>query len=353
MAKHYEYVANLHVHTTFSDGTGSMEEVIQAAQRAGLDALLINDHDTLAARDAGYEGYHKDLLVLVGVELSGPHNHYLAYGLEQCPEYSWQAPQEFIDRVQSEGGIGFLAHPFETGSPMNEGGHAYTWDDWTVEGFDGLCIWNHTSCWKSKIKNWPTGFYHYFLNYRTLNGPDRLALGKWDELAGRRRIAAVGGSDAHAFKAPIAGGLELTIFPYEHSFRAINTHLLLDQPLIGDLENDRAALLSALKSGSSFVAHDRIRPGRGFDFWLENRGHRRAGSGQEVVGVKGDDLCWTTPKGTRIRMIKDGREVDLVKVESGRQGVSSPGVYRLEAYWPVRFFGFRPWIFSNHIYIRP
>lgn len=353
MAKQYEYVANLHVHTTYSDGTGSMEEVIQAAQRAGLDALLINDHDTLAARGAGYEGYHQDLLVLVGTELSGPHNHYLVYGLEHSPEYSWRAPQEFINQIKGEGGIGFLAHPFETGSPLNEGGRAYTWDDWTVDGFDGICIWNYSSCWKSKVRNWPTAFYHYFLNYRTLDGPDRPTLGQWDQLAGKRRVAAVGGSDAHAFRATIPGGLAFTVFPYEQAFRAINTHVLLCQPLSGDLDRDRAELLGALKEGSSFVAHDRIRSSRGFDFWLENDGVRRAGSGQEIVGEKGDYLRWMAPKGASTRLIKDGLEIPVSRPASGRQQVLSPGAYRLEAYWPVRFFGLRPWIFSNHIYVRP
>ena len=352
MSKTYEYVTNLHVHTTFSDGTGSIEEVIQAAQKAGLDVLLINDHDTLGAKDAGYEGYHQELLVLVGTELSGPHNHYLAYGIDHCPDYSWRSPQDFIDRIRSEGGLGFLAHPFEKGSPLNEGGHAFTWDDWSVGGFDGICIWNYSSCWKAKVRDWPTGFYHYFLTYRTLSGPDREALAKWDELARTRRVAAVGGSDAHAFRAAIVGGLAFSVFPYEHSFRAINTHVLLNRPLSGDLHQDRAEVYRALKEGSSFVAHDRIRPSNGFDFWLENGSEKRAGSGQEVIWEKGDCLRWMTPSGALTRLIRDGGEVPVTNTDPGGYQVLSRGAYRLEAYWPVRFFGNRPWIFSNHIYVR-
>ncbi|MFH1091462.1 MAG: PHP domain-containing protein, partial [Pseudomonadota bacterium] len=140
-----EYVANLHVHTTYSDGSGSMDEVIAAARQAGLDVLLINDHDTLAARKNGYEGYHGRLLVLVGLELSGPHNHYLVYGVDSCPDYDWQKPQEFINRCKAAGGIGFLAHPFERGTPMLDNGQAFTWTDWSATGFNGLCIWNYSS----------------------------------------------------------------------------------------------------------------------------------------------------------------------------------------------------------------
>ncbi|MBW2092363.1 MAG: PHP domain-containing protein, partial [Deltaproteobacteria bacterium] len=146
---YYEYVANLHVHTTFSDGLGTIEEVISAAQKAGLDLLLINDHDTLAALEQGFEGYHGKVLVLVGLEFSGPHNHYLAYGLKEVPQHDWQIPQAFIEKTRSAGGIGFLAHPFEKGSPLSEGGKAFTWQDWSVNGFDGICLWNYSSIWKS------------------------------------------------------------------------------------------------------------------------------------------------------------------------------------------------------------
>ncbi|MDW8268737.1 MAG: PHP domain-containing protein, partial [Anaerolineae bacterium] len=39
--------ADLHLHTTFSDGVGTVEAVLEAARRAGLDIIAITDHDTL------------------------------------------------------------------------------------------------------------------------------------------------------------------------------------------------------------------------------------------------------------------------------------------------------------------
>src|SRR5579871_4815150 len=41
--------ADLHVHTTHSDGSCSPGEVVQAAANLGLSALAITDHDTLTA----------------------------------------------------------------------------------------------------------------------------------------------------------------------------------------------------------------------------------------------------------------------------------------------------------------
>ena len=39
--------ADLHLHTHFSDGTFSPEEVVSRGQRAGFAALALTDHDTV------------------------------------------------------------------------------------------------------------------------------------------------------------------------------------------------------------------------------------------------------------------------------------------------------------------
>jgi len=79
--------ADLHLHTSFSDGTFSPEEVVVHAQRYGFSALSLTDHDTVegcermsrACVAAGIE-------FLVGSELtaemSGHELHLLAYGLD-------------------------------------------------------------------------------------------------------------------------------------------------------------------------------------------------------------------------------------------------------------------------------
>jgi 3',5'-nucleoside bisphosphate phosphatase len=62
---------DLHTHSTASDGTLPPEEVIAAAQKCGLFALALTDHDTIdgvrAARDAGDRA---GIRVIAGVELS-------------------------------------------------------------------------------------------------------------------------------------------------------------------------------------------------------------------------------------------------------------------------------------------
>jgi hypothetical protein len=346
----YEYVANLHVHTRFSDGEGPVEEVIQAAREAGLDLLLINDHDTLQALP--YEGYHGQVLVLVGLEFSGPHNHYLAYGLNEAPAYDWRRPQEFVDQTRAAGGIGFIAHPFEKGSPLSEGGKAFTWEDWSVKHFSGLCLWNYSSAWKSQAVNLRTALWHYALRAWTLPGPDETTLAKWDELGRERPVAGIGGSDAHAFSYRL-GPLRFKIFPYGYLFRAVNTHVLLETPLARDVVRDRAAVYRALAQGRCFVAHDRLKSALGFDFRLENNNEGRAFQGDEVRLCDGDHLVWSLPVRAPARVLQNGREILSITARQGRLRVTQAGVYRLEAFWPTALFGHRPWIFSNAIYIRP
>jgi predicted metal-dependent phosphoesterase TrpH len=66
----HEFV-DLHTHSTASDGTLPPEQVIEAAERCGLAALALTDHDTIdgvrIARDAGER---LGIRVITGVELS-------------------------------------------------------------------------------------------------------------------------------------------------------------------------------------------------------------------------------------------------------------------------------------------
>jgi hypothetical protein len=62
--------ANLHLHTTFSDGELPPAEVVAAHAAAGFSTIALTDHDTLAGIDAlgGLEGH--GVAMISGVELS-------------------------------------------------------------------------------------------------------------------------------------------------------------------------------------------------------------------------------------------------------------------------------------------
>ena len=76
--------ADLHVHTTHSDGACSPCEVVVAAARVGLGALAITDHDTVSALPlARVEAAWWGIELIAGVELTcefeGRELHILAY----------------------------------------------------------------------------------------------------------------------------------------------------------------------------------------------------------------------------------------------------------------------------------
>ncbi len=76
--------ADLHLHTTHSDGTYTPAEVVDLARRSGLSAIAITDHDTLsgilAARAAAVGS---PVEVIVGIEITSDYQgrelHLLAF----------------------------------------------------------------------------------------------------------------------------------------------------------------------------------------------------------------------------------------------------------------------------------
>ena len=53
----HEYVVNLHMHTRYSDGHGSHQDIVNAAAQAGIDVVIVTDHNVLVK---GIDGYYGD-----------------------------------------------------------------------------------------------------------------------------------------------------------------------------------------------------------------------------------------------------------------------------------------------------
>lgn len=63
--------ADLHVHTNYSDGTHSIEEVIRLAKNRGIKVVAITDHDTLYHYDKVKKICEKNNIKTIrGVEMS-------------------------------------------------------------------------------------------------------------------------------------------------------------------------------------------------------------------------------------------------------------------------------------------
>lgn len=347
----YEYVGNLHIHSDYSDGSASIEKIAQAAKRARLDFVGLNDHYHLKPLRDGKEGWRDSVAVLIGCELNQRNNHYLAYNVTEEIPSDTENPQNVIDAVAKQGGLGFIAHPFEKGSPLHDGGHAFTWTRWDAEGYTGISIWNYSSSWKENARNvFAGGFYLY--NMRAANiDPGKDILAKWDELTKKRRVVAIGGSDNHGVKIRAVFGLVRgKVFGYRFAFTAVNTHLLLPEKLPSDFEAAKQTIYSALAEGRCFVACGLFEDPRGFRFQAETK-NGLAVMGEEVSLSNSPTLHVSVPSDGLITIIHGGR---VVKSGSGREltmAIDEPGAYRAEVRLPRAFGKSRAWIFSNPIYV--
>lgn len=110
---------DMHIHTTASDGTRTPLECVSLAAMAGLKAIAITDHDTMAGiREAGEAGELLGVSIIPGIEISsdylGKDVHVLGYFLrEDAPELleyqTWvrekrQARNEkIVEKLQNKG----------------------------------------------------------------------------------------------------------------------------------------------------------------------------------------------------------------------------------------------------------
>ena len=62
--------ADLHVHSNASDGTDPPAEVMRRSARAGLDAVALTDHDTVAGHAQARQALPGSLILVPGMELS-------------------------------------------------------------------------------------------------------------------------------------------------------------------------------------------------------------------------------------------------------------------------------------------
>ena len=352
----HEIVVNLHMHTRYSDGSGTHKDIAQAAMQTGLDAVIVTDHNTLVQ---GMEGYYRfgpsRILLLVGEEIHDQDrvpqkNHLLVFNANRDLASLADDPQTLINGVRDAGGICFIAHPKDPEAPaFNE--TDISWEDWTVQNYTGIELWNGLSELKTVVPTKLHGAFYAFFPKFIGHHPIPETVQRWDDLlASGRPVVAIGGSDAHALNLHM-GPIHRIIFPYEFHFKTINTHVLVPEPLTGDVPTDKKMIYEALAAGHCFVGYDLPAPTRGFTF--KAKGLERSVIMGEEISVKGGvTLQAHVPEPAEIRLLKDGKQIGIWKKNhASAYTATEPGVYRVEVY--RNYLGKkRGWIYSNPIYVR-
>ena len=330
--------------------------------RAGLDFIIYTDHNVAVDGLAGW--YHdpatgRAVLRLMGQEVNDKklvpeHSHLLCYFVTEELQEIAADPQRLIDTVLAQGGLCFLAHPLERPGYNGSRGvvEVYPWLHWDVTAFTGIELWNTMTDVKWQLRTIPRGLLGAYLPPWAVTAPFPETLAKWDDLlASGRKVVAIGSSDAHAMSFTLYKVLRRVVFPYEHLFRAVNTHLLLAEPLAADTGQARSQIYGALKQGHCFVGYDLVGSSRGFTFTAAS-GDQMVTMGDTLLLHSPATLVVDSPQPARLRLLKDGRPVTEVHGLELTWSTREPGVYRVEAY--RRFWGWqRGWVFTNPIYIEP
>ena len=329
---HEDVTGVIHIHTVYSDGGGTFEDVARVANQQKLNYLIVTDHNTLRPLREGKQGWYGMTLVCVGTELSTRGGHLLVLNVrEEITRH--QPTQAVIDEVNRQGGLSFIAHPYFK---------RRRWTDWTVHGVTGIEGYNvaHDSLDENRLRIalWSVAVPADPLFLSMLDRPyDPMA--KWDELLkAHGKVVGIGASDAHEIRI-----LGLKVAPYEIMFKLIRTHLLI--PAGASLSEP--TLYEALRLGHAYFSIDLVADATAFTFMADDT--------RRVLGIMGDEVTMTPhlqltavlPAAGELSLFKDGATVATSSGRVWQIPVTEPGTFRLEASRDGK-----PWIFSNPIYVR-
>lgn len=118
--------AELHNHSTESDGKLSIGELVSYAEEHSFEVLAITDHNTVSGQDKAVSAAKgKDLDILPGVEITTFYGHILVLGLRRMVDIAYldpSKPEELVRELKAAGAraVG-CAHPFCIGQPIMKG----------------------------------------------------------------------------------------------------------------------------------------------------------------------------------------------------------------------------------------
>ena len=350
-----ELLATIHIHSTYSDGSKTPKEITKIAAEAGVDIIMITDHNVYPI---GFEDYYtygnSKVMLLVGEEIHDQNrqpqkNHLLALGIDHDYSRLAEDPQNLIDQLNKADALSFIAHAYDPALPMI-GEADLSWVDWSIKDFTGLELWNNLSEFKIRAKKiWHPLFFAFFPKFMAYEAPIQIR-NIWDSFLQKgERMVAIAGVDAHQLSYHV-GPFTKEVFPYSYHFKTIRNHLLIPSELCGEIRKDRKVVVDAMRDGHLFIANDMVKPAKGFEFYLESAG-KNVIMGDSVPFESGQELTVRLPYPAKCRLIRDGGILDERKIESSHAWkIDKPGAYRLECY--RRYLGLkRGWIFSNPVYV--
>jgi|GEM_PF-234391 len=305
-----------HVHSDLShDSQLSLEEIAQAAKLAGLDFVVLTDHDTQLPHLRSIDG----VTLIPGAELSTRAGHLVVVGATELPSADVGEITSLYSAVGAAGGASMIAHPSDDG-----GG-----DVWRgpITGAHGLEIANFASSTSRRggllySGLWPTALlwpFHRDLALVQLYDRDEEALAIWD---GRADPSFVGvcAVDAHG------------VIDLRPSLEA--WALVLNDPLPAEPERRAADALRQIVEGRFHCRAATFGLGGSFEFYAVQSDGGRSKPGDPSPGFDLQRLEVEGPVAsagtTSISLRRDGEEVARTVGSRLTYADPKPGTYRVE-----------------------
>jgi hypothetical protein len=308
-----------HVHTTRSDGRGSPTDVARAARSAGLDFVVLTDHNPAELPTPARE---EGVLLVPGEESSTPFGHLADVGTRRTlnDQEKVSAP---VRAVLELGGLAVVAHPLHPQRGWTDVAQA--------RAASAVEVWSGDSAWGALRQRPLTRLLPALAT--ALVSPERAMVYALAEarpveewmlsLDGAEPKLALCGPDAHGYPG------------YATAFRWMSLHLTGVTALPEAPAEGAQTVVQEMRAGRFYCAVDALAPAAGFALFPADRRTFQVG---EVVEVR---LPPTHPSGARVRIHGPGRMVDAAHLKLEAPGqvlvevrVETPGLGIGDASWP-------------------
>ena len=324
-----------HIHSTLSDGSRTRSQIAQAAKRAGLQFIVMTDHNLTTLSAPTFE---HGVLVISGIEYSTWQGHLVVLGASRPFQYG-QLELDPVWRAQQLGGLAILAHPVLPELPWI--------DSEAAARAAGMELYSGDSLFREALHSPLTLFFPATGAYLTnpmhalmiLDRAQPKATRKLLEISAREPKLALCAHDAHGFP------------PYELQFRAFSVHLprtgTLKHGLSSDPNEAARAVIDGITRGDAYCAFDALAGTDGFAIEGLPAKSRRAAMGDRIT-VR---IPSSAPARSRVqlwggaRLEADGRTVVFEQA----------GPVQIEVWLaaPGKLFGstWKPWIIPSPIFV--
>lgn len=353
-----------HVHSTYSDGGGSIEEIAQSANKAGLDFVLITDHNDSRSRKEQKEKRYENTDVYIEMEASSTPGHTIVF-FSETPyaklddlAITYKSDDRLFLKEVDPDFFTIVAHPSNIKMPW-KGKEEYIQD--------GLEVFNLDSMWQRNVVD---SFPHFFgtafsyalnpyLGYsRVLDiyPPD---LDLWDRLNQKKwGHFATFGHDTHSL-VKLSDTIKFRWPSYLNNFRVASNVILLKEELKSDFISRKKQIYKALREGRLVINFQLYYPF--YNIWKIQCEHNAYYSGEHVKESSCKhvfELPEAFPYSADIKLNKNGRKIaEWSNVKKIEYEVSGKGFYRAEVWIPLKTLfslGLNrkvPYQFYNPIYV--